>query len=148
MLARTPAGALANFWLLTPLLPSGEPEISPHDLKRCRAVLDASKGSDLEALQDRLSDLNGRPVCIEFSDQAEPERKAFRLPTGDVMTISELSFGSGGLGGTTWDAGVALAIWLSLDPACAAFPYRGADTYRDRRVLELGSVRASPITCA
>jgi len=131
-----PAATLANFWLLTPLLPSGEPDTSPGDLNLCQAVLDASKRSDSEALQDCLSDLNHRPVCVEFSTSAEPERKAFRLPTGDVVTICELSFGSGGLGGTTWDAGVALAIWLSLDPACAAFPH---DTYRDRRVLELGS---------
>ena len=61
---------------------------------------------------------------------ADGDRRAFRLPhQPHSLILQEDTFGACGFGHRVWEAGVALAIWLSLNPSII----------KGQRVLELGS---------
>ena len=137
--------SITNFWILVPLPDNSYRHsdgsfnflLDDSELVRqvregehaaaCRSVLASRRedgaGADYEAL-------SGRPVAVELSE-SEEGRKRFRLPTGVTVGIREMSYGDAGLGGSTWDCGVAMSIWLSLT--------RGQECCRGQRVLELGS---------
>ena len=114
----------SNVWLLN--TGSGGP--CADDLARCRRLFE--QRGDAARLARDLAAVDGRPLSVELTDEGADTRY-FRLPSRARAAVLELSYGEGGLGGQTWDAGIALAIWLSL----AA----GAEAVRGRRVLELGS---------
>ena len=114
--------APVDFWVLCASTPA------PTDLDLCRAVVDAhrSDGASGPAVDDLAR--AGRPIAVEVA--AEKDCRAFRLPhQPQALTLREDTFGGCGFGHRVWEAGVALAIWLSLNSSLV----------KGRRVLELGS---------
>ena len=112
-----------DFWLLCA---ATTPAAS--DLKLCSTVLDAHRtdAGASAAIHDLAS--AGRPIAVEMA--ADGDRRAFRLPhQPHSLILQEDTFGACGFGHRVWEAGVALAIWLSLN----------ASIIKGRRVLELGS---------
>jgi len=141
----SPAGSLLagvsprNFWVLCGR--DGVPP--PGSLELCKDCLNAQRVGDAEAMEQAMSRLGHLPVAVEMAVGTDGSRR-FALPAADaphatndddaasrrrLLEFSELSFGEGGHGHTTWPAGVALAIWLQ----------RNAPFVRGQRVLELGS---------
>ena len=115
----------------------------PGSLELCKDCLNAQRVGDAEAMEQAMSRLGHLPVAVEMAVGTDGSRR-FALPAADaphatndddaasrrrLLEFSELSFGEGGHGHTTWPAGVALAIWLQ----------RNAPFVRGQRVLELGS---------
>jgi len=114
-----------NFWLLCS---SAAP--SKEDVALCRNVLDAHRSQDTAATTAALSLISRsqRPIAVEIGAAASHARSFYLPQLSDTMTLSEGTFGECGFGHQVWGAGVALAIWLSLNPAVVG-----------RNVLELGS---------
>ena len=112
-----------DFWLLCA---TANP--APSDLQLCRTVLDAHR-TDAGAFTaiDELARA-GRPIAVEMA--ADNDYRVFRFPhQPQALSLREDTFGACGFGHRVWEAGVALAIWLSLNPSMT----------KGRRVLELGS---------
>ena len=126
-----------NFWILVAGGPAAAPP--PGDVQLCERALSAHRMGDAARAVDELCH-SRRPIAVELD--APRDVRAFRLPSdarsiaGDEaahspreLALREISFGEGGLGGKIWEAGIAMAIWVSLHE----------DRLRGRRVLELGS---------
>ena len=123
-----------NFWIL---VAGGSAAAPPHvDVELCERVLSAHRLGDAALAVGELCN-SRRPIAVELD--APRDARAFRLPSdaGSVaddeapreLALREISFGEGGLGGKIWEAGIAMAIWVSLHE----------ERLRGRRVLELGS---------
>jgi len=121
--------APVNFWLLV----SGGASAPPaSDVSLCERVVLAHQAGDATEAIDMLC-AAGRPVAVETS--APQFCRSLRLPSaGRPLTIREVSFGEGGLGGTMWEASIAMAIWLATN----------AQRVRGRAVLELGAGVGTP----
>ena len=123
-----------NFWIL---VAGGSAAAPPQvDVELCERVLSAHRLGDAALAVGELCN-SRRPIAVELD--APRDARAFRLPSdaGSVaddeapreLALREISFGEGGLGGKIWEAGIAMAIWVSLHE----------ERLRGRRVLELGS---------
>lgn len=112
-----------NFWLLCS---AGMPPPSA-DLQLCSDVIDAYHAGDTTAAIDKLAS-SSRPIAVELDAPAEQRR--FHLPGNTVLKLRERSFGEASYGHRVWEAGIAMAIWLSGP---------NADLLRGRSVLELGA---------
>lgn len=133
--------APSNFWLLADpaLTQSTEAAFfAGDDVALCRAALEAHRSG--EELDLALAAITHRPIAIEYAEPLEEgdplcdDRRRFRLPGAASALVRTLPFEAGGFGGSVWDAGIALAVWLSLGS-----PDGGRAAVANKRVLELGS---------
>lgn len=100
-----------------------------------REVLEKTKeGQDASATVDALGDCG---VCLELPE-ADADTRCFLLPGRKFTRVRETTFGEAGLGYSVWDSGIALSIWMGMNPIA----------FTGRRVLELGSgVGVAGISC-
>ena len=104
------------------------------DKALCHAVLDAHRAGNALATADAIDAIAhaGAPIAVELLGD-DADCRTFRLPAtaaSPTLTVREETFGTCGFGHRAWEAGVALAIWLSLE---------GRELVAGKRVLELGS---------
>jgi hypothetical protein len=129
-----------DFWLLCAAPAVGQLVPPDAHVALCRDVVEEHRAGNPAATQEAIDALSaaGKPIAVELG--AGDGQRCFRLPHRDApLTLLESSFGEAGFGHRVWEAGIGLAIWLSLNPS----------RLHGKRVLELGSgVGIAGITAA